>query len=59
MKKNFSSNPGALFRAISLGALSLLCSCSLATQPELATAQAPPLNTYVLAAVKSMPAGRI
>ena len=57
MKKNFLSNPRASLRAIALGALSLLCRCSLATQPELATAEAPPLNTCVLAAVKSMPAG--
>ena len=57
MTKNFSSNSGFLFRSIALGALSLLCSCSLATPPELSKTTALPLNTYVLATVKSMPEG--
>ncbi|YCM45071.1 hypothetical protein V2O64_03435 [Verrucomicrobiaceae bacterium 227] len=54
MMKKFSSNRATLLRTLALGTLSLLCSCSLAEQPATTT----PLNTYVLAAIQSMPDGK-
>lgn len=52
-------NRRAIFRhLISLGTSALLCGCGAASPPETTTTTAaPPLNSYVLAAIKSMPDG--
>lgn len=52
--KRSSNRPAAVFQALLLGVSYLLCSCGLAAEEPLTT----PLNTYVLAAVKSMPKGK-
>lgn len=55
--KKYLSNKERTFRALALWTSALLSSCALSAQPEAESPKTTPLNTYVLAAIKSMPAG--